>query len=157
MGIIRTSEQPIYLTRVKGNSLFCLDRDGKVRVLTIDPSEYRFKSALVSRRYDEVMQIIRTSNLVGQSIIAYLQKKGYPEVALHFVKDPTTRFELALQCGNLEVAVETAKTMDREEIWDMLAKEALLQGNSKVSSLMYVCWLLSLSLSLSLYPQTFGL
>ena len=26
------------------------------------------------------------ANLVGQSIIGYLEKKGYPEIALHFVK-----------------------------------------------------------------------
>jgi hypothetical protein len=66
---------------MKGNSLFCLDRDGNMRVITVDPSEYRFKLALVRRNYDEVLHIIRTSNLVGQSIIAYLQKKGYPEVS----------------------------------------------------------------------------
>jgi hypothetical protein len=29
--------------------------------------------------------MVRTAKLVGQSIIDYLQKKGYPEVALHFV------------------------------------------------------------------------
>jgi coatomer subunit alpha len=76
-GIIRTLEHPVYLTRVKGKSVYCLDRDGKVRVFSIDPAEYRFKLALERRNYDEVL---RTSNLVGQSIIAYLQKKGYPEV-----------------------------------------------------------------------------
>ncbi|KAJ3129796.1 hypothetical protein HK100_008413 [Physocladia obscura] len=132
VGIIRTVEQPIYLTKVKGKSLYCLDRDGKIRVIMIDPSEYRFKLALVRRNYDEVLHIIRTSNLVGQSIIAYLQKKGYPEVALHFVKEIKTRFELALQCGNLDVAEETAKVLDREESWDMLGQEALRQGNHKV-------------------------
>lgn len=47
--------------------------------------------------------MVRTAKLVGQSIIAYLQKKGYPEVALHFVKDEKTRFSLALECGNIEV------------------------------------------------------
>lgn len=47
--------------------------------------------------------MVRNAKLVGQSIIAYLQKKGYPEVALHFVKDEKTRFSLALECGNLEV------------------------------------------------------
>ncbi|KAJ3014266.1 UNVERIFIED_CONTAM: hypothetical protein HDU68_000356 [Siphonaria sp. JEL0065] len=132
VGIIRTVEQPIYLAKVKGKSLYCLDRDGKIRVITIDPSEYRFKLALVRRNYDEVLYIIRTSNLVGQSIIAYLQKKGYPEVALHFVKETKTRFELALQCGNLEVAEETAKVLDREECWNMLGQEALRQGDQKV-------------------------
>lgn len=51
----------------------------------------------------QVLHMVRNSKLVGQSIIAYLQKKGYPEVALHFVKDEKTRFSLALECGNIEV------------------------------------------------------
>lgn len=50
--------------------------------------------------------MVRNAKLVGQSIIAYLQKKGYPEVALHFVKDEKTRFSLALECGNIEVRLE---------------------------------------------------
>jgi len=79
-GIIRTLDQPVYLTKVKGKNVHCLDRDGKTRIISIDPTEYRFKLALIKRNYDEVLQIIRNSNLVGQAIIAYLQKKGYPEV-----------------------------------------------------------------------------
>ncbi|KAF8208547.1 coatomer WD associated region-domain-containing protein [Mycena galopus ATCC 62051] len=50
------------------------------------------------------LYIIRTSTLLGQSIIAYLQQKGFPEIALHFVQDTSTRFELAPECGNLEHA-----------------------------------------------------
>ena len=42
--------------------------------------------------------MVRTAKLIGESIISYLQKKGYPEVALHFVKDEKTRFGLALEC-----------------------------------------------------------
>lgn len=103
--------------------------------MQIDPTEYRFKLALVKRQYDEVLHIIRNSNLVGQSIIAYLQKKGYPEVALHFVRDDRTRFELALECGNLEVALETARSMDTEDCWQKLSVEALKQGNQQVSCL----------------------
>jgi len=61
--------------------LFCLDRQAKPKLLDIDPTEYRFKLALVKRNYDEMLSIIKTSNLVGQSIISYLQKKGYPEVS----------------------------------------------------------------------------
>ncbi|KAL1918268.1 uncharacterized protein VTP21DRAFT_2928 [Calcarisporiella thermophila] len=131
-GIIRTLEHPVYLTRVKGKSVHILDRDANARVITIDPTEYRFKLALIKRNYDEVLYIIRNSNLVGQAIIAYLQKKGYPEIALHFVRDDKTRFDLALECGNLEVALETAKAMDREDCWSRLAKEALRQGNFQI-------------------------
>jgi coatomer protein complex subunit alpha (xenin) len=48
------------------------------------------------------------------------------------VQDTNTRFELALECGNLDVAMETAKTIDRPECWDRLAQQALKQGNHKV-------------------------
>lgn len=55
----------------------------------------------------QVLHMVRNAKLVGQSIISYLQKKGYPEVALHFVKDEKTRFGLALECGNIEVSSST--------------------------------------------------
>ncbi|KAI9098808.1 coatomer WD associated region-domain-containing protein [Phlyctochytrium arcticum] len=128
-GIIRTVEQPVYLTKVKGKNIICIDRDGKVRAIAIDPTEYRFKLALGRKNYPEVLHLIRTSNLVGQSIIAYLQKKGYPEIALHFVKDNKTRFDLAIECGNLPVALETAEALNRPECWQQFAAEALKQGN----------------------------
>ncbi|KAG0326510.1 hypothetical protein BG004_002959, partial [Podila humilis] len=118
-------------------NVYCLDRDGKTRTIPIDPTEYRFKQALTKRNYDEVLQIIRNSNLVGQSIIAYLQKKGYPEIALHFVREDKTRFELALECGNIEVGLETAKAMDKEECWVKLAQEALRQGNHQIVEMCY--------------------
>jgi len=113
--------------------IHCLDRSAKPRTITIDPTEYRFKLALIRKNYDEVLQIIRTSNLVGQSIIGYLQKKGYPEIALHFVQDQQTRFDLAIECGNLVVALEMAKAVDREDVWNKLAAAALKSGNHQVS------------------------
>ena len=58
----------------------------------VDPTEFRFKLALVNRKYEEVPHMVRNAKLVCQSIIAYLLQKGYPEVALHFVKDDKTRF-----------------------------------------------------------------
>jgi coatomer subunit alpha len=85
------------------------------------------------------LHIIRTSNLLGQSIIAYLQQKGFPEIALHFVEDKNMRFDLAIECGNLDVAFETAKTIDRTECWARLAEQALKQGNHKACHLSFVC------------------
>lgn len=49
------------------------------------------------------MHMIQHKDLCGQAIIAYLQEKGFPEVALHFVKDDRLRFNLAVECGNIEV------------------------------------------------------
>ncbi|KAF2772556.1 Coatomer, alpha subunit [Teratosphaeria nubilosa] len=136
-GIVRTLEHTVYLVRVKGRSVYCLDRSAKPKVLTIDPTEYRFKLALVKRHYDEMLNIIKNSSLVGQSIISYLQKKGYPEIALQFVQDPTTRFELAIECGNLDVAVEMAKQLDKPKLWQRLGTEALAHGNHQVVELAY--------------------
>ena len=72
-GIIRTLEVPVYLTRVSGTTVYCLDREAKPRQLSIDPSEYQFKLALAARKYDAVLAMIRNSQLCGQAIIAYLQ------------------------------------------------------------------------------------
>lgn len=136
-GIIKTLEQPIYITRVKGKAVHCLDRAAKPRTITIDPTEYRFKLALGRQNYDEVLHIIKTSNLVGQSIIAYLQKKGYPEIALHFVQDEMTRFDLAIECGNLDVALEMARALGRDECWQRLGQQALKQGHHKMVEIAY--------------------
>ena len=35
--------------------------------------------------------------------------QGFPEVALHFVRDEKTRFNLAIECGNIEVALQSAQ------------------------------------------------
>ena len=131
-GIIKTLEQPMYLTRIHRSTVHCLDRQACPRTLQIDPTEFRFKLALMQQRYDEVLSIIRTSRLVGQAIIAYLQKKGYPEIALHFVQDKTTRFDLAVECGNLDVALETAEALNVREIWERLADAALRLGNHRI-------------------------
>lgn len=128
-GIIRTLDMPVYLTKMKGNSqVFMLNRECKPCSMNVDTTEYRFKLALINRKYDEVLHMVRNAKLVGQSIIAYLQKKGYPEVALHFVKDEKTRFGLALECSNIDVALEAAKALDDKDCWERLGEAALMQG-----------------------------
>ena len=53
-GIIRTLDLPVYLTAAKSSGIYCLDRECKTRVLNVDCTEYKFKLALVNRKYDEV-------------------------------------------------------------------------------------------------------
>ena len=48
------------------------------------------------------------------------------------MQDKKTRFELAIECGNLEVALETARAIDKAECWNRLAQQALKQGHHKV-------------------------
>ncbi|KAF2883804.1 hypothetical protein ILUMI_22390 [Ignelater luminosus] len=136
-GIIRTLDLPIYITRVKGNHVFCLDRECRPRMLTIDSTEFKFKLALIQHKYEEVLHMVRNSRLVGQAVIFYLQQKGYPEVALHYVKDEKTRFTLALECGNIEVALDAAKALNDRSCWFQLADAALMHGNHQVVEMCY--------------------
>ncbi|XP_021753533.1 coatomer subunit alpha-1-like [Chenopodium quinoa] len=136
-GIIKTLDVPIYITKVSGNTIFCLDRDGKNKAIVIDATEYLFKLSLLRKRYDHVMNMIRSSQLVGQAMIAYLQQKGFPEVALHFVKDERTRFNLALESGNIQIAVASAKEIDEKDHWYRLGLEALRQGNAGIVEYAY--------------------
>lgn len=136
-GIIRTLDVPIYITKISGNTIYCLDRDGKNRAIAIDATEYVFKLSLLRKKFDQVMSMIRSSQLCGQAMIAYLQQKGFPEVALHFVKDERTRFNLALESGNIQIAVASAKEIDEKDHWYRLGVEALRQGNASIVEYAY--------------------
>jgi coatomer protein complex subunit alpha (xenin) len=86
--------------------------------------------------------MVKHSRLCGRSIVAYLQDKGFPEVALHFVREPKTRFRLALACGDIEAAMEAAFALEQQaesgrDIWGELGNEALRQGNHQVVEMSY--------------------
>ena len=56
---------------------------------------------------------------------------------MHFVKDEKTRFGLALECSNIEVALEAAKALDDKDCWERLGEAALMQGNHQVVEMCY--------------------
>lgn len=137
-GIIRTLDVPVYLTCITGgNTLHCLDREGKAKTIAVDLTECNFKIALNNKNYAKVMHMVQHSRLCGKAIITYLTEKEYPEVALHFVKDEKTRFNLAISCGNLEVAPNSAYELENEECWKQLGLESLRQGNVQVVEMAY--------------------
>ncbi|OQR92852.1 coatomer protein complex [Thraustotheca clavata] len=136
-GIIRTLDVPVYLTHLEDSKLYCLDRECKMRILSIDLTECEFKLALAAKQFTTVMRMVKHSRLCGQAIISYLTQKGYPEVALHFVNDEKTRFKLAISCGNLEVALNSAYELDDTNCWHQLGVEALRQGNISVVEMAY--------------------
>ena len=138
-GVICSLERPLWIAKVSNTKAFLLTADVAVslKVVNIDPSEYQFKMALEQKNYNLVFKMIKSNKLIGQSIIAYLRRKGYSEIAVQFVKDPLTKFELALECGDLKVGLETAMIMDSLKQWPRLAEEAMLQGNHEIAELCY--------------------
>ena len=103
-------------------------------VLEIDPSEYVFKLALAQKRFDTVLALVRSGALCGQAVVSYLRSKGFPEVALHLAGDDArARFDLALECGSIEVALDAARQLDEAATWRALGGEALRHGNVAVA------------------------
>eukprot|EP00657_Telonema_sp_P-1_P009167 TRINITY_DN3340_c0_g1_i6.p1 TRINITY_DN3340_c0_g1~~TRINITY_DN3340_c0_g1_i6.p1 ORF type:complete len:1213 (-),score=418.95 TRINITY_DN3340_c0_g1_i6:266-3904(-) len=137
-GIVCTLEQPVYLSAILGESVFFMDREGKNQMMIINSTEYMFKLSLHSCKYDEVKRVMNSGRLCGQAIIAYLKNKGFAEVALHFVSDEKTRFDLAVESGNIAVAVKSAQVLDDEQCWQQLAIEALKHGKIEVVENAYI-------------------
>jgi coatomer protein complex subunit alpha (xenin) len=77
-GIVRTLDTPLYLVHVKGNRLHLIDRECRIKTLAVDITECYFKMALFNQSFDTVLRMVREANLIGNSIVGYLQKKGHP-------------------------------------------------------------------------------
>jgi coatomer protein complex subunit alpha (xenin) len=54
-----------------------LDREGRIKTLFVDSTEFSFKMALHKKDFASVKRIVQSSRLSGHAIIGYLQKKGY--------------------------------------------------------------------------------
>ena len=127
-GIIRSLSSRVYIAKVIENQVICLTSNNEVKRLDVDLTECRFKTALMEGDMSKVKSILKVARLVSENIIDYIQKRGHPEVALLFMKDPETRFRLALEAGDLKVAVESATKINSPGIWESLADEAMLHG-----------------------------
>lgn len=131
-GTIKTLENPIYIVKVKSNAVHYLDREGNMNLTYIDATEYKFKLSLIEGKHRNVKQIMSKSKILGESIISYLHQKGHPEIALKFVQDENTKFNLALECGNIKNALNLAHKLKNNQAWIKLGNEALQQGDFEI-------------------------
>lgn len=136
-GIIHSLANPLYIVRVHRQIVYCMDREHKVHKQRLNCSEYLFKLALHKRNFNDVKLWITNGRLCGNAVIGYLKQKGFPEVALHFVEDQQTRFNLALEYGHIEEAMTAAQELDDRSCWNRLGLEALRQGNQQIVEMVY--------------------
>jgi coatomer protein complex subunit alpha (xenin) len=59
----------------------------------------------------EVKEILSKGTLCGHTIVNYLKEQGHSEIALFFEQDLKQRFSLAIACGNIQVAFDSAKEL----------------------------------------------
>jgi len=70
--------------------------------------------------------------LCGHTIVSYLKEQGHSEIALFFESDIKQRFNLAIACGNIQVAFESAKELGDNECYSRLAQTATNLGNYEI-------------------------
>ncbi|CBH10314.1 coatomer alpha subunit, putative [Trypanosoma brucei gambiense DAL972] len=128
-GIIQCLPSPIYLVRASGDTVWALSRNGKVVVMELNNPELNFKLKLQQQAYRDVIKIIRQKQLRGQALVGYLHKHGHDEVALYLVSDPLTRFNLAVECGAMDVAKTAALELNQPALWRRLAEAATSYGD----------------------------
>jgi coatomer protein complex subunit alpha (xenin) len=136
-GIIHSLSTPIYIVRVHKQVMWYIDREQALQKQRLNCSEYLFKLSLHNRKFNDVKMWISNGRLCGNAVIGYLKQKGFPEVALHFVEDQQTRFNLALEYGNIEEAMTAAQEIDEAACWNRLGLEALREGNQQIVEMVY--------------------
>lgn len=136
-GIIHSLQAPIYIVRVHKQFMYFIDREHNVNKQRLNCTEYLFKLSLHERKFNDVKMWIQNGRLCGNAVIGYLKQKGFPEVALQFVEDQQTRFNLALEYGHIEEAMTAAHELDDPACWNRLGLEALRQGNQIIVEKVY--------------------
>ena len=58
-GIVRTLDLPLYILAIRGSTLYCLNREAAPVEVPIDPTEYKFKLALINRKIEDVLQMVK--------------------------------------------------------------------------------------------------
>ncbi|KAF8277023.1 putative coatomer alpha subunit [Trypanosoma cruzi] len=130
---IQSMKNPAYLVRASGDTIWMITREGKVTVQELDNLELNFKLKLQQQAYRDVIKIIHRKQLQGQALVGYLHKHGHSEIALHFVTEPFTRFNLAVECGALEIAKSTAMELNQASVWRRLAEAAKTNGDIQLA------------------------
>ncbi|KAG5494165.1 hypothetical protein JKF63_02000 [Porcisia hertigi] len=130
---ISTLKNVVYLVRAVGDTIYVVTRDGRVLRKELDNVELNFKLKLVQQSYRDLIRIIQQGRLKGQAMVGYLHKHGHSEIALHFVSDPLTRFNLAIECGAIDIAKMTAVELNQPDIWRRLADTATRFGDIQLA------------------------
>jgi len=136
-GVLATIPEPMYIAMVRQDKVVCIDRKASVKVININNTEYMFKAAVINSKEVEMMSLIHSGKVMGQSMLQFLRSSGRPDLALSFISDPLSRFSLAVEANNLSAAMDAAMILDTSQAWDTLANLALLNGDLTMAEASY--------------------
>lgn len=108
-----------------------------MQVIEINNTDYLFKMALQNKNLLEVKEILSKGTLCGNTIVSYLKEQGHSEIALFFEQDMKQRFNLAIACGNIGVAFDSAIELKDKDCFNKLAQTSMALGNYEITEKCY--------------------
>ncbi|KAH8147891.1 uncharacterized protein LAJ45_07992 [Morchella importuna] len=121
-------DSPMYLLGYipRDGHIYLADKDVNVVSYSLSLNVVEYQTVVLRGDMDAAAELLETIPQDQKNKIArFLEGQGYKELALEVATDPEHRFDLALGLGNLEIALEIARSADAEHRWKTVGDAAL--------------------------------
>lgn len=129
-------DKPLYLLGYLATQgkVYLIDREFNIVPYTLLLSVVEYKTLVARGDMETAADVLETIPQSQHNALAkYLEAKGLVEEALGVATDRDYQFELAVQLGRLELALELADGSENEGKWRQLGELALSRGRLEVA------------------------
>ncbi|KAF4525282.1 hypothetical protein B566_EDAN009365 [Ephemera danica] len=118
----------------KDNRLYLGDKELNIVSYSLLLSVLEYQTAVMRKDFETANKVLPTVPKEQRTRVAhFLEKQGYKKEALFVSTDPEHKFELALQLGELNAALDLARDAGSQHKWRQLAELALARGQFKLA------------------------
>jgi len=113
----------------RDNRLYLLDKSLNIVSYTLHLTIVNYQTAVLRKDFEEAQKILpKIPHEHRNRIAQFLDAQGLKEQALEVSLDSDHKFELAVQLGKLDIALDIAKESATEQKWKQLADLAMNSG-----------------------------
>ncbi|XP_030377041.1 coatomer subunit beta' [Scaptodrosophila lebanonensis] len=117
----------------KENRLYLGDKELNVISFCLQLSVLEYQTAVMRRDFERADVVLPTIPKEHRTRVAhFLEKQGFKAQALQVSTDPDHKFDLALQIGDLDVALKLAREAENAQKWAQLADVAARKNNMEL-------------------------
>eukprot|EP01129_Flabellula_baltica_P013951 TRINITY_DN6585_c0_g1_i1.p1 TRINITY_DN6585_c0_g1~~TRINITY_DN6585_c0_g1_i1.p1 ORF type:complete len:935 (+),score=236.07 TRINITY_DN6585_c0_g1_i1:24-2807(+) len=119
----------------KYNKIFLIDKERNIISYTLNLAVVNFQTAILRRDFEEAAKFMEEIQDNDKPKIAnFLESQGLLDQALQVSTDPDQRFDLAVNLGYLDVALEIAETdPDSDTKWEKISELAIENWDFKLA------------------------
>jgi len=116
------------------NRLYLGDKELTIVSYSLLLSVLEYQTAVMRQDFETADKVLPSIPKEQRTRVAhFLEKQGFKEQAMAVTADPEHKFELALNLGNLEIALQLAEEAQAEQKWKQLADLATRKCNFRLA------------------------